>query len=288
VIAESLFPQREAIKLTQLWRAAHGLTFPIRAGALAQEWSRNVAPTEPIGEVTAQDLKGFEGGLFWLPNRSEWALLYSPHADLPGRTNFTVAHEFGHYVLHRKLRNVFECSQSDTLGGTKAKIEREADQFASFLLMPIDDFRVQIGSKRISLDLISDCASRYEVSMTAAILKWLSFTETAAIVVTAREGMVLWWRPSDKAKTMAYAHLREGMELPARSAALAPNRTSVQEMRHGAELPAGVWFPEIPVREMTIVSDRYDMTVSLLILDLPGVAQADEPESDMTTHPPTF
>jgi hypothetical protein len=288
VISESLFPQREAIKLTQLWRAAHGLTFPIRAGALAQEWSRNVAPKEPIGAVTAQDLKGFEGGLFWLPNRSEWALLYRPHANLPGRTNFTIAHEFGHYVLHRKLRNVFECSQSDTLGGTKAKIEREADQFASFLLMPIDDFRVQVGRKRISLDLLSDCASRYEVSMTAAILKWLSFTEKAAVLITARDGMVLWFRPSDRAKAMAYAHLHEGMELPHRSVALATNWTSMQEMRHGTELPAGVWFPEISVREMVIVSDRYDMTVSLLMLDVPGAVQPDEPESDMLTTPPTF
>lgn len=287
-MSEPLSPQREAIRLSQLWRAAHGLTFPIRAGALAQEWSRNVAPTEPIGAVTAQDLDGFEGGLFFLSNRSEWALLYRPHADLPGRTNFTVAHEFGHYVLHRKLRNAFQCSQSDTLGGTKAKIEREADQFASYLLMPLDDFRIQIGNKRISLDLLGDCASRYEVSMTAAILKWLSFTDKAAVVVTAREGMVLWWRPSDKAKSMAYTRLREGMELPKRSAAMAPNRSSLQEMRHGAELPAGVWFPEIPVREMVIVSDRYDMTVSLLILDVPGVIQADEPESDMTTDPPTF
>jgi hypothetical protein len=287
-MSESLFPQREAIRLTQLWRAAHGLTFPIRAGALAQEWSRNVAPKEPIGAVTAQELEGFEGGLFWLPNRSEWALLYRPHADLPGRTNFTVAHEFGHYVLHRKLRDAFQCSQSDTLGGTKAKIEREADQFASFLLMPIDDFRVQIGNKRISLDLLSACASRYEVSMTAAILKWLSFTEQAAVVITAREGMVLWWRPSDNAKSMAYTQLREGMELPKGSAALAPNWSSMQEMRHGTELPAGVWFPEIPVREMVVVSDRYDMTVSLLMLDMPGAVQAEEPDSDMLTNPPTF
>lgn len=287
-MSEALSPQREAIRLTQLWRAAHGLAFPIRAGELAQEWSRNVAPMEPIGAVAAQDLAGFEGGLFWLPNRSEWALLYRPHADLPGRTNFTVAHEFGHYVLHRKLRNAFQCSQSDTLGGTKAKIEREADQFASYLLMPIDDFRSQISVKHISLDLLGDCASRYEVSMTATILKWLSFTEQAAVVVTAREGMVLWWRPSDKARPISYTHLHEGMELPKRSAALEPNRSSVQEMRHGTEHPAGVWFPEIPVREMVIVSDRYDMTISLLMLDVPGALQTEEPESDMLTNPPTF
>ena len=126
--------------MAQLWRAVHGLTFPINAGALAQEWSSNVAPEAPIGELQARELKGFEGGLFWLKERKVWALLYHPHPDLPGRSNFTVAHEFGHYVLHRKLQEAFQCSQSATLGITGARIEREADQFASYLLMPIDDY----------------------------------------------------------------------------------------------------------------------------------------------------
>ena len=48
---EGLSPSGEAIKLAKLWRAVHGLTFPINAGALAQEWSRNVAPEAPIGEL---------------------------------------------------------------------------------------------------------------------------------------------------------------------------------------------------------------------------------------------
>lgn len=61
-----------------------------------------MVPEAPIGELQAKELKGFEGGLFWLKERKVWALLYHPHPDLPGRSNFTVAHEFWHYVLHRK------------------------------------------------------------------------------------------------------------------------------------------------------------------------------------------
>ena len=72
---EGLSPSGEAIKLAKLWRAVHGLTFPINAGALAQEWSRNVAPEAPIGELQARELKGFEGGLFWLKVRKVRAFL---------------------------------------------------------------------------------------------------------------------------------------------------------------------------------------------------------------------
>lgn len=284
-----LSPQREAMKLAQLWRAVHGLTFPVDAGRLAQEWSRQVVPDGPIDDLLAQDLNGFEGGLFWLPQRKVWALLYQAHHDLPGRSNFTIAHEFGHFVLHRKVQQTFQCSQGSTLGMTSVSIEREADQFASYLLMPIDDFRAQVGSQRMTLDLMGRCADRYGVSLTAAILKWIDFTELPAVVVMAREGMLHWWRASSAAKKYAFAGLREGTELPSRSLAVDPTMAvSTSDYRVGVEHAKGVWFADAAVREMAVVSDRYDMTISLLLLEIPGVVHEEEPDDDMTTSPPTF
>jgi hypothetical protein len=288
-LIESLSPKREAIKMAQLWRAVHGLTFPINAGALAQEWSRNVVPEAPIGELHAKDLKGFEGGLFWLKGRKVWALLYHPHPDLPGRSNFTVAHEFGHYVLHRKLQEAFQCSQNATLGITGARIEREADQFASYLLMPIDDYTQQVRGRRITLDLLGECADRYGVSLTAAILKWLEFTDQAAVAVMGREGMLHWWNASSSAKKYTFSVLHEGMELPSGSLAANPSMAlSIVDYRLGIEHPEGVWPVRLPVREMVVLSDRYDMSISLLILDTPGADWQDAPDDDMTTTPPTF
>lgn len=286
---ESLSPAREAIKLVQLWRAVHGLTFPINAGALAQEWSRNVAPDSPIGELHAKDLKGFEGGLFWLKERKVWALLYHPHPDLPGRSNFTVAHEFGHYVLHRKLQVAFQCSQSATLGITGARIEREADQFASYLLMPIDDYTQQVHGRRVTLDVLGECANRYGVSLTAAILKWLDFTDQAAVAIMGREGMLHWWKASDSAKKYTFGMLHEGMELPLHSLAVNPGLAlSAADLRSGIEHPESVWPMKLPLREMVVLSDQYDMSISLLILHTPGAEHPDAPDEDMTTKPPTF
>ena len=286
---QALSPAREAIKMAQLWRAVHGLTFPINAGALAQEWSRNVAPEAPIGELQARELKGFEGGLFWLKERKVWALLYHPHPDLPGRSNFTVAHEFGHYVLHRKLHEAFQCSQSATLGITGARIEREADQFASYLLMPIDDYTQQVRGRRITLDLLGECADRYGVSLTAAMLKWLEFTDQPAVAVMGREGMLHWWKASGSAKRYTFGTLQEGMELPSGSLAVSPDRAlSTADYRFGVEHPEGVWPVGLPVREMVILSDRYDMSISLLILKAPGLEHPDAPDEDMTTNIPSF
>lgn len=37
----------------------------------------------------------------------------------------------------------------------------DANQFASYLLMPIDDFPRQIAGQAINLDLLARCADRY-------------------------------------------------------------------------------------------------------------------------------
>lgn len=283
-----LSPQAEAIKLARLWQTVSGSQFPVRAGDLAMEWSRQVARDEPIAEVRAEALDRFEGGLFWLKNRGVWVVLYRPHEYSPGRSNFTIGHEFGHYVLHRKRQLAFECSQDDTLGAG-AKMEREADEFASFLLMPINDFRQQVAAHRMTLELMGHCADRYQVSLTAATLKWLSFTEQSAILVTAREGMVLWWRASDSARRLAFANLRSGMELPPQSMAATPTLAiSPEDLRSGVEHRPGVWMPGAGVREMTIISDRYDLTLSVLVLESPVVVHDEEPDNDLTTQPPTF
>lgn len=286
-----LSPKREAIQLVTLWRAVKGDVFPVDAGALALNWSQQTAPGDPIGDLEAQELNGFEGGLFWLPSRKVWALLYQRHDNLPGRTNYTIAHEFGHYVLHRKQQRAFQCSQDSTLGiGAKA-LEREADTFASYLLMPMDDFRTQVVNQRVTLDVLSACASRYGVSMTAAILKWVEFTDEPVAVIKSSEGMVDWWRSSSSAKNHCYANLRCGMELPASSLAANPTiGISPTDYRVGVDHPPGIWFANVQTREMVIFSDRYDMTISVLVLDGRfGVQPLDEePDQDMTTNPPTF
>lgn len=51
------------------------------------------------------------------------------------RQRFTVAHELGHYFLHRELRNTF-VDETFARSGNTNQIEREANAFAAALLMP--------------------------------------------------------------------------------------------------------------------------------------------------------
>ena len=63
-----------------------------------------------------------------------------------GLKNFTIAHEIGHWVLHRNL-----------VGQHSPKIEREAEKFATYLLMPEQFVRDEFA--KFNSDALSDYLS---------------------------------------------------------------------------------------------------------------------------------
>ena len=73
-----------------------------------------------------------------------------------------------------------------------SETEAQANTFASFLLMPLDDFREQIRSQEITMALMRHLSDRYEVSITAAILKWLGITDKRAMIVVSKDGFIDW------------------------------------------------------------------------------------------------
>ena len=268
-------PKGWAIRLTKilsLHQAAHGLPrFPIDVAALAQDFSRQVFPDAPITMVGGLDLsKGIEGMLMPHPNGSgEWGIIYNETIRSPGRRNFTLAHELGHYMLHRQTNpNGLECSNRDMADWDEGqnKIEGEANTFASYLLMPLDDFREQIKSRVIDIDVMNDLADRYAVSLTAAILKWMTITDKRAMIVVGKEGFIDWaWSSEPLLKSGVFYWARQTVtEMPA--ASLAAQEVDWDTGRHGHLHPAGVWLGSEPVHEMTVFSPRNDqMTISLLI-----------------------
>ncbi|WP_259657598.1 ImmA/IrrE family metallo-endopeptidase [Burkholderia pseudomallei] len=223
---------------------------------------------DPIVRVQAADIRGFEGGLF--KTDAAWTILYNASICSAGRIRFTQAHELGHYVLHRKNQEAFECSAQDMLEWSAAEktIESEADKFASYLLMPLHDFRAQAAGD-VNLHVLGACAERYGVSLTAAILQWLSYTEEKAVLVMSRDGFMDWSSASEPAFRAGafFATRKSAIEVPASS--LASNQQIAHE-KEGMLVPAPVWFPHadstMQVREMKVSAEQYDCTLTLLIL----------------------
>ena len=288
-----LYPLREANRITQMLDEVFGQDRfdrqPVDVAALALEYSRQIAPKTPIHLVEERNLKGCMGALVYSEEKPrQWGIAYH-RGQSPGRRSFTVGHEFGHYVLHRNLIETdprFEggvyCDETSILRRQGEGLEKEADTFAAGLLMPLHDFRRQIpANERTDFERLSKVAKRYGVSLTAAILRWLEYTETRAVMIMSSEGFALWSRSSEAAfKSGRFIRTKQAtFELP--SAAVAAQRDFTEEAKIGIQRPLGAWhFPE-SVLEMCIRSERYDQELTLLQFEGQSAAfHDDEPLHD--------
>lgn len=109
------------------------ITFPINPFELLKE--ENVV-------ITYSDFDKLEGLLLYDKNLS----LVSINVNRPiTRQRFTAAHELGHILLHSEINsNNFLCPTY----GVKSDVEKEADSFASYLLMPTDELNRQVDLKQ--------------------------------------------------------------------------------------------------------------------------------------------
>jgi len=111
---------------------------------------RQMLPDTPYGQGVreikapmAHGLASCEGMLVRNPHdEAEWGIFYNGNSPAQ-RQRFTIAHELGHFVLHRSQRPSFSCDKESVYSGADRMrdIEREADDFASNLLIPGDLLR---------------------------------------------------------------------------------------------------------------------------------------------------
>lgn len=141
-------PAKAAIKLVNIveqFSQIHSLArFPIDVEWVALETANIFRWYDPITKVEGAPIKNFEGALYPDADRKKWIIIYNNGLSSVGRIRFTQAHELGHYILHRTLTDGFQCKSDVVLGWPGMEnVETQADEFASYLLMPISDFRDQ-------------------------------------------------------------------------------------------------------------------------------------------------
>jgi hypothetical protein len=276
-------PKRAANEISVVLRAVFGNDrFPVNVSEVAREISAQKFPDDPLTLIKGADLPGFEGALVPAPpGKKGWGIIYNNTQSL-GRINFTLGHEFGHYLLHRlSYPDGFQCSTEDMAGWDSeyGQLECQANEFAATLLMPLDDFRAQIQvSDRPDFDVLGACAGRYDVSLIAAILRWLQFTTKRSMFVVSRDGFILWARSSNAAlKSGLYYKTRGRPPIAVPEGSLAARRTEIGN-------PVATEHHEIPhwlresCQEHVLFSDQYRFTLSLLHFGdfPPHGAQVDE------------
>jgi Zn-dependent peptidase ImmA (M78 family) len=154
-----------------------------------------IARALDITEIRVSPLKGFEAALVTTPERDTGAVALNA-ASSPGRRNFSLAHELGHFLnpYHCPVGDGgFECSRRDMIadgaGAQKRHLrqEAEANRFAIELLAPPRLMKPALcGDPEINQ--IITTASRLDISKTAAARRYVELHDATLAVVFSRHG----------------------------------------------------------------------------------------------------
>ncbi|MCA9036844.1 MAG: ImmA/IrrE family metallo-endopeptidase [Planctomycetaceae bacterium] len=122
----------------------------------------------------------------WLPRGRN-----RPHS----KVLFSIAHELGHFYLdeHRAcLVNNRRAHNSFTEFSSHKLIERQADHFASGLLMPSDLLRPRINmDNHPDFGRVLDVRKDFDVSLTGLLARWTQLSDFPCATVVTLNGVVL-------------------------------------------------------------------------------------------------
>lgn len=135
------------------------LSFPVNLTLLARELDIDVYHCAMPGKVNAFAL--------WLRASGKFVAVVN-RSQIPTRQRFTLAHEFGHILLgHHSERDLY-ASLTGALSDMDRRCEREADCFASELLLPTEVVKKLCLQDGMNAAAIS---SYFDVSRKAAEVK---------------------------------------------------------------------------------------------------------------------
>jgi Zn-dependent peptidase ImmA (M78 family) len=114
-----------------------------------------------------------------------------------GKKNFVIAHEIGHFLMHKNLISIFSDTEK-TLSDwhTKGPHENEANSFATELLMPYDSFKSFINKKKLSFNLIEKVSEYFNTSLLATFLRYVDIGDFPAMVVYMENNKIIWKKHS--------------------------------------------------------------------------------------------
>ena len=149
--------------------------------------------------ITVLDAK-LEGAAARLVRRGDRGIIrVSDGIVQRGRRQFSVAHELGHWVLHKHQSQMSACTNEQMrMSYVASPPELEANVFAANLLMPAASFAERLKGRRASWPMIQSLAEAFEVSLTAAAVRYVELVDDYCALAICKDGRIQWWRVSGR------------------------------------------------------------------------------------------
>lgn len=146
------------------------------------------------------NLKGCDGRIIHDGGRS--IIVINDQIQYQTRRDFTIAHELGHYLMHRNKLIQHNDSMSTMTwydSAIKHQIsiqEYEANTFAAEILLPSSTFEKETEKKPFSPDLIRSIAEKYRASQSSVIYRFVEFGNHPICVFYSKDNLVKFWKRS--------------------------------------------------------------------------------------------
>lgn len=131
--------------------------------------------------------RAFDGLLEWEEN--SFCVYLNDNSSSDQRMRFTAGHESGHYFIdehrHALQYGVIAAHPSKTGFVTDNVMEREADIFSSYLLMPRDRFKNAARRVPEGLEGVCQLADKFYTSISCTAMRYINDHLI--------EGVVVWW-----------------------------------------------------------------------------------------------
>lgn len=105
----------------------------------------------------------------------------------PNRKRFVIAHELGHFLLHRNTVPgiINDTEHSFQIISDKSPIESEANYFASEILMPEDMFKAMVFGKDLTMKLLLSLCEEFQTSLTATAIRFAIMRPDYALICSS-------------------------------------------------------------------------------------------------------
>lgn len=117
-----------------------------------------------------------------------------------GRSRFTIGHELGHFFIdeHRGPMKLGRVDPHSSIAfESNSIVEREADWFATNLLMPRDRFIKKCKKELTGLQGIVNLSTTFETSITSTALRYIKTYLPSSAVFFWRERQCVWHQTSE-------------------------------------------------------------------------------------------
>ena len=193
-------------------------------------------------------------------------------STIPVRRRFSLAHEIGHWHHHRG--RILFCGAADIGNPAHGPLnpERQADQFASDMLLPGFMLRPRIQKmKRLALSSVREIADEFNVSVTAALLKLVETDRFPILAVCHNKSGRRWFRRAQMMPGWWFPN----EELDVESIAFEMLFGGASEISYARKIGADAWFDfrgadRYEIKEQSFLLPN-DEVLTLLIIPEDGL-----------------